>query len=182
MKQRIKRTDSVKLDTHMVRAFIDSFWMHEKNPEVIREFWDTHKTRLMAFWTEGKSLQIDDYLIQNFALEDRLFTRPELWFIFEAKEPKLHYMQYFEPFATEALKQLHSECVTEATSDYLHRCGLLSPFERATTKPDPDSDYTLVEIQSDQLTNDYNNAHCSCWKSRLDKLDWQEKLNEAYRL
>jgi len=186
MKQRIKRSDSVKLDADLVRGFLDEFLFVQRNePDQIHEFWEQHSNKLLDFWLNGTSLNIDEYLIKNFKAD--IFSRPELWYIFEATQPKLHYMLTpNEPRNTNPRLAGYiagQGCQTEDEGLYLIRCGLLSAKEIEYTKlieysPDPDyweKDSYKIEEVSPFLTP-HNNQWCGHWKCHLDRLDWRQRF------
>jgi len=162
----------------MARAFVDSFWMHEKNPDKIKEFWDQNNVRLMAWWLEGEPLNVDDSLVKNCTIDERLFSRPELFYVFEATEPFKHYMRYFNGSHYQS-----QDCDTEDEYDYLKRHGLFTELEKKAQKPDDawGEDYTMKEIPKDQKPTTPALV-CQCWKCHLPELSWRDRLTKVYKL
>jgi len=186
------QTDKIKLDGMMTRSFVDGFWNQEKDPEVIRAFWEKHKTRLMTWWLEGTELACDEPVITLSKIEDRLFFRPELWWVFEATKPLKHYMverhrpkiSYIypngRPPSTPGFKD--EECHEEDEGLYLQRHGLLSDIEKQTEfEPYLVSRYSPTEEVS-PFKVPANATACTDWKCHIDQLDWKTRLGFAYGL
>jgi len=194
MRQRIirKQTDSIKLDGPMAVAFVDPFWCHEKDPNVIKEFWEKHKDRLMSWWLEDSPLACDEPIIQLNRIEERLFYRPELWWIFEAKKSLKHYMVEWHrpknsciypngrPPTPSGFRE--EDCHEEDEGLYLQRHGLLSGIEKQTEfEPYLVSRYSSTEEVS-PFKVPANNTACGHWKCHINRLDWKTRLGFAYSL
>jgi len=179
-----KQADSIKLDGPMACAFIDSLWDHVKDPDKIQRFWSMHKDKLMAWWTEGIELACDEPIIQLNKIEERLFFRPELWWVFEAKEPLKHFMVTTTDHIKDRPPGFKSEfCMVEDEGLYLKRCGLLSEIEKQTEyKPEDywEKTYQIKEVS--RFLVPANATACEHWKCHISTLDWKQRLGFSYSL
>lgn len=172
----------------MAHAFVDPFWNQEKDPYMFQQFWDRHKDKLMDWWLNDEPLNCDEPAIQLSKIEERLFFRPELWWIFEAKKPLKHYMVTRGGRPREPPKNGFKDefCEAEDEGLYLKRHGLLSEIEQAAWSKYEPNDYSQEDGYSMKEVSRYlvseNNHECSCFKCHIDVLDWRTKLGFAYGL
>jgi len=161
----------------MLHAFLDSFFNHVTDPERIKAFWDRFRGPLMDWWLEDKPLNRNYHAVEHYyyKLEGRLFSRPKLWWVFEATEPAKHYMMYFNGSHWQS-----EDCMIEDEYEYLKRNNLFTSREKKMSfEPDVwGEDYTFAEISKYKVTN--NNTVCSHWECHLDELDWKTRLGFAY--
>jgi len=189
----------VKIPESLAMGFVQEFFMHETDPNKIKDFWNQYHQPLMDWWLYDKAVNVDWPGIETGHLEQRLFARPAMWWIFEAKKPLKHYMverQWLGPSLIYPNGRPPSppgckdeDCELEDVGLYLKRHGLLSELELKTKHNALDYTETTYPDVTRKICREVskylkpaNNSVCECWECHIDTLSWQEKLGLAYGL